>query len=481
MALFRTNSAKKNLFAVSSIAILLAATSPLPAIAVLDELSSRRNGSSFYDPDPISDEDCQSAEAAAAVDQNVEASVNTSNFASCIGIDRYNDCVGQYFPVNASRNIDVQADLWRFLITAGLSEVQVAGILGNLYQESRLDPTASNPSGAYGLAQWVGPRRTALEKYAQARKAPVSSWQVQAEFLVYELTGIAPLGVDTSGVPGAKSNARAYDDLIKRTLVDEAAASWALLFERYDDAIDYREIMEANGYNTPAEQIPPPSGFKEHFDYAFNTEPNTVSPRPEGFDRNASVGGGTRIGYARSIYEQNGGTFEAPGRCLNTEVVIGNTYEGSTCEAGTDVTPPGGAEGYANGERYLIRICNVQGIVVNSEIAVNVDLMLIAAKKDGITLTGGGFRSMEGQIAARKRNCGGRVYGGVCRPPTATPGYSNHQMGLAIDFVCNGIGIINIASRPGTKVCFSWLKANAESYGLFNLPSENWHWSINGK
>ena len=41
------------------------------------------------------------------------------------------------------------------LAEAGVSKAGVAGILGNLEQESQFLPTAKNPtSGAYGIAQW---------------------------------------------------------------------------------------------------------------------------------------------------------------------------------------------------------------------------------------------------------------------------------------------------------------------------------------
>jgi hypothetical protein len=49
-------------------------------------------------------------------------------------------------------------------------------------------------------------------------------------------------------------------------------------------------------------------------------------------------------------------------------------------------------------------------------------------------------------------------------------------VGLAIDFTCDGGGVISSSSSP----CFQWLEANAASYGLYNLPSELWHWSDNG-
>jgi len=51
-----------------------------------------------------------------------------------------------------------------------------------------------------------------------------------------------------------------------------------------------------------------------------------------------------------------------------------------------------------------------------------------------------------------------------------------HEQGRAIDFTFNG-RIIN--RRSGAA--WNWLAANAERYGLYNLPSEPWHWSTNGR
>lgn len=48
----------------------------------------------------------------------------------------------------------------------GYSDVQIAGILGNLDQESNLSPFARNPkSGAFGIMQWVGPRAGQLKAF----------------------------------------------------------------------------------------------------------------------------------------------------------------------------------------------------------------------------------------------------------------------------------------------------------------------------
>ena len=124
----------------------------------------------------------------------------------------------------------------------------------------------------------------------------------------------------------------------------------------------------------------------------------------------------------------------------------------------------------------------VQGITVACSIAGQLDSMLSAASADGITLGGGGYRDSANQIALRRAHCGSSDYAiydmspSSCSPPTARPGQSMHEQGLAIDFTCNGGRAISSRS----SVCFQWLASNAGSYGFRNLPSEPWHWSVNG-
>ncbi len=48
----------------------------------------------------------------------------------------------------------------------GYTNVQIAALLGNLEQESRLSPFARNPkSGAFGIMQWLGPRARSLKRF----------------------------------------------------------------------------------------------------------------------------------------------------------------------------------------------------------------------------------------------------------------------------------------------------------------------------
>lgn len=126
---------------------------------------------------------------------------------------------------------------------------------------------------------------------------------------------------------------------------------------------------------------------------------------------------------------------------------------------------------------------NVSSITVCKTIENQLKNMISAASKDGISLTGSGARSVESQIALRKQNCGTTNYdiyekpSGQCTPPTAIPGTSNHEKGLAIDF--RGIPQHDCSGN----IC-KWLQANAGTYGFKNdyaATKEYWHWSTTGR
>ncbi len=132
-------------------------------------------------------------------------------------------------------------------------------------------------------------------------------------------------------------------------------------------------------------------------------------------------------------------------------------------------------------EAAEVLIVDVEGIQVNSEIAVSLAALLEAARLDGFNLSGGGFRDPAAQIALRRANCGTSDYAvwempaSECSPPTARPGQSLHETGHAVDFTNDGALITSRASAA-----FVWLEANAPGFGFFNHPAEPWHWSING-
>ena len=118
------------------------------------------------------------------------------------------------------------------------------------------------------------------------------------------------------------------------------------------------------------------------------------------------------------------------------------------------------------------------GMFACGSIAQKLDGMIDAARSAGLNITGGGYRTVEAQRALRIKNCGGNETdrSATCRPPTAIPGASRHNNGLAFDLKCEGSLI-----RHNDNACFKWLKTNAITFGFNNLKSEQWHWSIDGK
>jgi LAS superfamily LD-carboxypeptidase LdcB len=144
-----------------------------------------------------------------------------------------------------------------------------------------------------------------------------------------------------------------------------------------------------------------------------------------------------------------------------------------------DVAPGTGAADF-EGTLATYPLTNAEG-TVHTDIAPQVAALVVVARADGHELTGSGYRSPERQIELRRAHCGtsaDAIYempSSECTPPTARPGSSNHELGLAIDFECHGTLI-----RTRSGECFAWLAANAPSFGLHNLPSEPWHWSIDG-
>lgn len=162
------------------------------------------------------------------------------------------------------------------------------------------------------------------------------------------------------------------------------------------------------------------------------------------------------------------------------------------------VTPPGGGSGGTGGSGSggsgtggppvtappitpAPGLVTVGGITVAASIGEQLRALLAAASAAGINLGGYGYRDNAMQIQLRRQNCGTSDYAiwympaDACRPPTARPGSSMHERGLAIDFQANG-SFINSHSNPG----FIWLAANAGRFGFSNLPSEPWHWSVTG-
>jgi len=119
----------------------------------------------------------------------------------------------------------------------------------------------------------------------------------------------------------------------------------------------------------------------------------------------------------------------------------------------------------------------VYGTTVHRNVAYAYRRMVDDARKAGILISGGGFRTKQRQIELRKINGCPDVWtapSSSCRVPTAIPGRSLHEIGMAVDITSGGKTVT--VQSPA----FRWLKIHADEYGFVNLPSEPWHWSITG-
>ncbi len=365
----------------------------------------------------------------------------------------------------------------------GLSEQAAAGIMGNLEVESAgtMDPqvvefSAGYPdnrspeipidftaatgskgpifrgSYGYGLAQWTfETRQDALIAYATETGRSTGSMDLQLDFLFKELSELF------TGVLAVMEN--------PSVTINEASDSFLLEFERPRSVIDGGASRQ-----------------------------NEINNRRE---------------RANRIFNEYTGT--------------GGSYTGASCAAGTTVdtesrdttailcatgtrTVDENALGFRNGEEYRIRTCEYEGAVVNSQISAAVKSLIDDARAAGANITftgggGGGFRTMDGQVAIYESHCSSGGYTPTpgpypkpledyqsC-PGGAPPGYSNHQLGLALDIECNEVLLPRAYSEALDNECFNWLVSNASSYGLYEFGRgqdrdsegyEAWHWSIDG-
>lgn len=117
---------------------------------------------------------------------------------------------------------------WNYLRDKGFSKKAAAGILGNMDQESSINPACATGS-CYGLIQWAGSRKTRLIRYAAKKGTSASNMKTQLQFMVKK---------DCSNL---KSNMAAHD-----SSAAEAARYFEVTYERAGTPNMARRIRLAN-------------------------------------------------------------------------------------------------------------------------------------------------------------------------------------------------------------------------------------------
>lgn len=79
--------------------------------------------------------------------------------------------------------------IWNYFKKKGFSDAGISGIMANLYHESGYNPSQKQLGGGpgRGLAQWEGPRFTALQEFARGRSQSWTDLQTQLDFLMHEM------------------------------------------------------------------------------------------------------------------------------------------------------------------------------------------------------------------------------------------------------------------------------------------------------
>ncbi len=336
---------------------------------------------------------------------------------------------------------DNESKVWNYLIGKNMTAIQAAGAMGNLHHEGNFNPRIVEGGGLRG-GKWV---------YSKPFDRS-SNWSSEMNNMPQPLTTSPPNG--PAGQPGygivqwtslgRKQGLLALakeKNIIESDLGLQLEYMWQELSGPYDHALD--RLLAATELDEAV------SAWQDDYEVGQNFQPRFTAAQEYLIKYGSGAPSGNTSGSSTSC-GSSGGPIQLD-------------------EAGCPKEPVPESE-------TII----VQGIRVHPCIAAELDRVLNLAKERGINLSGWGWRSYERQIELRKKNCGSSNYAiyekpaGQCSPPTAIPGRSNHERGSAVDFTCDGR---TFSSQ--SHACFIFLNEEANT-SLKNLPSEAWHWSING-
>lgn len=168
------------------------------------------------------------------------------------------------------------------LVKRGVPEHVARGVLMNFQDESGLEsgiqehsPTAGR--GGFGFAQWTGPRRVAMESYAQAQGKPPDDGDAQLDFFMLENAG--PEAAAWAKVMAAKTTPEAAVNFVnhwERPAAEHAASRSA----KYTNASDSPSEGGARFGGTGLDKANPVDPSK-----ALPAQPGAVPPVAKAGDR----------------------------------------------------------------------------------------------------------------------------------------------------------------------------------------------------
>ena len=156
---------------------------------------------------------------------------------------------------------DVAEKVWNYFKSLNYSDAAVAGIMGNLYQESRMDPTrlqGGDHGPAAGIAQWEdydkrSSRWLNLNNRANKKGVPWTDLKTQLEFLQDELESTDMKNrfsgkTSPSNLSKAGTTAISFEDWKNTTDVENATRQFEAAFERAGTPAMDTRLSAANTY-----------------------------------------------------------------------------------------------------------------------------------------------------------------------------------------------------------------------------------------
>lgn len=152
--------------------------------------------------------------AETAAQRDARARASTLN-RTAKGLERQIEIAsGNTLPVAGTVGSTDEQRAMKFLMDKGLTAAQAAGIVGNLVHESGGMNTAAlgDNGSAFGLAQWRGDRRSALDAFARGRGVANTDFNAQMEFLWQEMVQRG----DLAAVQGQSTAAGAAEQFARK-------------------------------------------------------------------------------------------------------------------------------------------------------------------------------------------------------------------------------------------------------------------------
>lgn len=203
---------------------------------------------------------------------------------------------------------------------ADLTDNQAAGAVGSMMLESggntlNIDPTAENPSShAYGIAQWLGSRKTGLEAFANKKGGDFSDLVIQVQYLKTEME--------------ANINGYVNDDFKKTKTLAEASVYWTNYFEGL--VVDASQQLHSDRIDNGRTLLNSVNGGDINGDATSETAP---TPTTASGSCECSIDSATAVlgGRLKKLAEENGG---------KTQIAVSSLDGGLKGDAGGDVQMP---------------------------------------------------------------------------------------------------------------------------------------------